>query len=355
MEKKESTFDRKFKLITLFFVVACLIIMCLPYVMVNEEFLKGANFLNSGEIGDTIGGIMGPFIAMIAAFLTFLAFWMQYKANKAQSDQFKKQADDIATERFENKYYDLIKIQRENTNNVNNKGQFHGKLAFSQYFYELRFLYHLIQDTINEEALKKNETENFNSEDKFQLAYMFFYIGVNPNFTENKFLISQLSRICNSQSSISIIMAKIMGVQLRRNLNSGKLVTDGPEMIDVRINDYIPFSGHSSELGVYFRHLFHIIKFVDKTKFKENIKFNYIRTLRAQLSDFEQILLHFHCASMLGESWKAKENDFIKKYRLIKNIPLTIIDFGPNLIDYYSSEIIYWRNKGERFFEFMEE
>ena len=35
---------------------------------------------NSGNIGDTIG-IMNPFVGIFAAVITFVAFWVQYKAN----------------------------------------------------------------------------------------------------------------------------------------------------------------------------------------------------------------------------------------------------------------------------------
>lgn len=55
-----------------------------------------------GLIGDTMGGTMNPFIAISAAILTFLAFWIQYKANEQQKR-------DLQVERFENKFYEMLK------------------------------------------------------------------------------------------------------------------------------------------------------------------------------------------------------------------------------------------------------
>ena len=68
-------------------------------------------FRNTGQIGDTIGGIMGPFVAIAAAILTFLAFWVQFKANE-------QQRKDIARERFENNLFELLHFHQEITNEL---------------------------------------------------------------------------------------------------------------------------------------------------------------------------------------------------------------------------------------------
>ena len=48
------------------------------------------DFTETGQIGDTIGGVMGPFIAMAGVFLTFVAFLMQVRANEIQREQLHK-------------------------------------------------------------------------------------------------------------------------------------------------------------------------------------------------------------------------------------------------------------------------
>ena len=55
----------------------------------------------TGPIGDTFGGTLGPIIAILAAYLTFLAFWIQYRANIQQENYLKQQ-------RFEDTFFRLL-------------------------------------------------------------------------------------------------------------------------------------------------------------------------------------------------------------------------------------------------------
>ena len=80
----------------------------MPWALAKHSWI---DFSKTGEIGDTIGGIMGPFVALAAAGLTFIAFWVQYKANI-------QQRHDIANERFESNLFEMIHIQQEITNGL---------------------------------------------------------------------------------------------------------------------------------------------------------------------------------------------------------------------------------------------
>ncbi|MCC7521994.1 MAG: hypothetical protein IT220_10205 [Flavobacteriaceae bacterium] len=59
-----------------------------PLIFTSSTSFKSFDFTETGEIGDTIGGILNPFIALAGIFLTFLAFYMQIKANQIQIYQF---------------------------------------------------------------------------------------------------------------------------------------------------------------------------------------------------------------------------------------------------------------------------
>lgn len=108
MIMKDSTFDKGFWKSFGWFLLIAALICSLPWVLAKHSWI---DFTNTGEIGDTIGGIMGPFIAISAAGLTFIAFWVQYKANI-------QQRHDILTERFEKKIFEMLHIQQEITNNL---------------------------------------------------------------------------------------------------------------------------------------------------------------------------------------------------------------------------------------------
>ena len=66
--------------ITILFALASPIIFTLP------SYFESINFMKTGQIGDTIGGIINPFIALAGVLLTFVAFYMQFKANQLQID-----------------------------------------------------------------------------------------------------------------------------------------------------------------------------------------------------------------------------------------------------------------------------
>lgn len=59
-----------------------------PAIFVNSAILPKLDFSETGQVGDTIGGIMNPFIALVGILLTFLAFYMQIKANQIQKQLF---------------------------------------------------------------------------------------------------------------------------------------------------------------------------------------------------------------------------------------------------------------------------
>lgn len=59
-----------------------------PALFVSKAFTPKLDFSQTGPIGDTLGGIMNPFIALVGILLTFLAFYMQIKANQIQKQLF---------------------------------------------------------------------------------------------------------------------------------------------------------------------------------------------------------------------------------------------------------------------------
>lgn len=59
-----------------------------PLIFTLPASSDSFDFTKTGPIGDTIGGILNPFIALAGVLLTFLAFYMQIKANQIQITQF---------------------------------------------------------------------------------------------------------------------------------------------------------------------------------------------------------------------------------------------------------------------------
>jgi hypothetical protein len=86
--------------------------------------------------------------------------------------------------------------------------------------------------------------------------------------------------------------------------------------------NYKPFSGHASRLGHYFRHLYLTVKSVANstivTEYEERMR--YLRILRAQLSNHEQILLFYNWLSEYGAPWENDTHAFFTEYCMIHNL-----------------------------------
>jgi len=61
-----------------------LLVVISPILLTLPNFWKYLDFSETGQIGDTIGGITAPFINLLGAVLVYLSFNEQLKANKIQ-------------------------------------------------------------------------------------------------------------------------------------------------------------------------------------------------------------------------------------------------------------------------------
>ena len=68
-----------------------ILMLFLPWLLTREFGI--ISFLNTGPIGDTIGGITAPISGLLGAYLVFLALKAQVKANEKIQDQIKSQED----------------------------------------------------------------------------------------------------------------------------------------------------------------------------------------------------------------------------------------------------------------------
>lgn len=66
------------------------------------------DFSNTGQIGDTIGGITAPIINLLGAFLVYISFNAQIKANEIQSKALEDEKKDRHRESMFNKQYEQL-------------------------------------------------------------------------------------------------------------------------------------------------------------------------------------------------------------------------------------------------------
>jgi hypothetical protein len=76
------------------------------------------------------------------------------------------------------------------------------------------------------------------------------------------------------------------------------------------------YSEHQADIGHYFRSIYNLVKFVDRSKFED--KRVYSNLIRAQLSSYEVALLFYNCLSELGSE---KFKPLVERYAMLKHLP----------------------------------
>lgn len=239
--------------------------------------------LTPNEIGDSIGGVLNPLIGLIASILTFLAFYMQKRANDDIQAQFKVQ-------QFEGQFYEMLRLHKENVNEIEiNIGDsvVKGRATFKYAVDEIEQLLQRIQPTY---PVSNGGAPNpFLSDDeifptKFYVAYNVFFWG-SMNFGQFQ-IGNSIVGFANTQS----------------------------------INNSIQWHSY---LGHYYRHLFSMVKFVVNSKSVKSYKdkMRYLKILRAQLSNYEQIMLFYNwLCDEYGGTWENEKNHFFTEYKMIHNL-----------------------------------
>lgn len=308
---------------------------------------------------------MGPFVAILAALLTFVAFWVQYEANI-------KQREDIATERMEAKYYKMLDIYTEMTKSLTVHG-IRGKEAFAELVGEFTYTYYtldfIFSAVISKPDYLKNKSDAlrtvvdyFNSETKKKDAFL-------TNLAYNLFFYGKHYTIVDLEhGEITAIGEEIKRIAFSHNYQNGtKPYSDYVKSEDFRVKglmssyNSVLYEGHSDILGHYFRHLFQMVKYVASMNddlVDETGKYAYVKLLRSQMSDYEQILLYFNSLSGQGRAWNTKHGErfpedagYISRFRMIKNIPPNFPMFGILPYDVYKEDEVKWNKLGKSFYE----
>lgn len=295
----------------------------------------------TGVIGDTIGGIVNPFIALAGVIVTGLAFYMQLKANEIQINNFQIelqnqketfekqleiQKEDNRFNQFESQFYEMLRLHKENVNEIEldlynqventvydtSRGGGHllgrrtssieeftniksvrGRDVFIYFANELEFAFKLYKDIIG------TELQFFN----FSIPYKTFFNGATT--------------LSSTDYQRRVIIEKDNFKNLV--LNS----TSNDNFLGITAKARYPiFEGHENKLGHYYRHLYHTVKFValenDFLSYPQKRK--YLRILRAQLSNYEQAMLFYNYLAYAPE-WE-NNNKFLSDYRMIHNLSL---------------------------------
>lgn len=174
------------------------------------------------------------------------------------------------------------------------------------------------------------------SQDKFENTFfnlLNLYTTIVNSFTirDSTFKVMTSGRDCFEQYYKTLNNLIRSNHQNRIDFNITN--TTKKEVIDTYEQFYKDFR---SDLGHYFRTIYHIIKFVDMSDVLN--KQQYISIIRAQLSSYEQIMVFYNC---LHDNGNEKFKPLIEKYTLFKNIDKSLIYNQEHLKEYEESSYKY--------------
>lgn len=348
------------------------------------------DFAVTGQFGDFIGGFLGTIINGAAFYFLYLTLNEQRKSGEKQS--------------FETKLYELIHLHRENVSELrytkNNQTSEARKVfrviveEFMECFHEVKRFSKMYPDVEifqlpYKNALEKIKTNNSckaNIKDLalIDIAFCCIYFGVSKESETilfhkffhryNKQYVSKLKIFLQlkPKKEDSVLYQEwkdFKGKEVDRMRESFEYIynhranpiNDPTCTVLQNLNALKYYGGHQHRLGHYFRHLFQSFKFISLQDFlTDDEKYFYAKTIRAQLSTYEQFILFFNSLSSLGMKWEYTAdisdltkgyniNDFklITRYNLIKNLPgsqyydFTYRKYYPNVHFEYKDDITY--------------
>jgi len=137
--------------------------------LVFTQFPSIIDFTETGQIGDTIGGITAPFVGLVGALLVYYSFKQQMIANQIQVDSIK----DLKSDKMDSHYINVINdLTQKCINSIQNfeietpsRGNnvtISGVPAIEKYF-EIFHWNSMNHITLSYESIKEEELTNLNN------------------------------------------------------------------------------------------------------------------------------------------------------------------------------------------------
>lgn len=284
------------------------------------------------------------------------------KEVKRTNKEFKLQNQTMEVQKFENQYYKMIDLHKQNVNEMiipffdiltgTNSSQKEeltadkipnkilteviGNKGFIDMATEL-------EECVSSSVELLTEYNLYENIEILRFAYKIFFWGVYSDFS-NSATISKTHQdeVKNQIKSKQRGYKRNLLIELKQEINTR----------------YVPFQGHESRLAHYYRHLFQIVKYVVQQEEKGLITYHetrqYLRVLRAQLSNSEQLMLYYNYICGFGENWDRlgdKGYQFLTKYRMIHNLPIGRVKIVEKPRDHFKEYISTIEDKKDTLFE----
>ena len=279
----------------IFTTIGLLIILVFSF---NKQFNDGSGILNTtlaNDFGSFIGGIVGPIFSLSAFLLVYATLTEQQKTFQLQ--------------KFEGRLFELLRYHRENVNLMKMRVPSQKEMTVEGYrvFIEMKKQFEELYKISNEFDIENKIEEKY----KIKLAYSILFYGVGVATLP---ALNETIKDIDSEFSKKVI-AKCRERKAEYNSNTTY------------------HGGNQSRLGHYFRNISQIVQYIDDANFLTiHDKYQYVKMLRTQFTQYELAIFFYNSFSERGKSWT--KNGWIKTYKLIKNIPENFLE-NINPKDYF--------------------
>jgi len=254
--------------------------------------------------GSVVGGISAALLSLVSVLLIIHSIKEQEKTRILQN--------------IEQRFFELLKFVRENSENALSKGKTGRKVfveikkEFNQLFNKIKIWYKV--ENTNGDVFKWKS-------DLINITYLIIFYGLDE--AQYDFLKGHLRNIITNDRVWEDFKNYLLDPMTRTHKTTKEENIEKPKQSP----KYLKYDGYQNILGHYFRHLFQTVKFInDQPIIDYKQKYEYIKILRAQLSTFEQVLFFYNSMSTIGMAWGKSEEitdenyKLITKYNLVKNI-----------------------------------
>jgi hypothetical protein len=255
--------------------ILMIVLVCIVYSV--GMYLTNTLFTKPENIGNSSGVVSALFSALAFAGI-FITILLQRKELDLQKEELKLTRKELTAQKEE------FKTQNETLSHQ----------RFDNTFFQMVSLHHNIVNEIDH-VEKYSKTSYKNS-------------GKNVFMSQSERTTEDAERIHKGRDVFKFCYTR-MAYELKE-------VYDISIMNQIYIKNYQYFQ---NSFGHYFRNLYRIIKFVDQSNFTKDEKYSYNSIIRAQLSDYELLLLYYNC---LTENGFEKFKPLIERYTIFKNLPL---------------------------------
>ena len=251
-----------------------------------------------GQMGDSYG-IFNALFSGLAFLGVLITLYKQSRDNRKHT---------VVEE-----YYQMLDVQQKVLDEINvaqvrkvKQGEpiavAEGRKAFVEFKIQMKYLVKAIKEMSERNGFKLSDI------DIADIAYAVFFYGSSKSW--KPFMMEYLKDYPDTERLVDAIIAR---------LDSEKR--------------FILYRPNQNYLSVYFRNMYNAIKLIDNCGLiSSEEKKDYVKILRAQLSNAELYILFFNIISRFGKKWV--DNDYVTKYQLIQNLPSKYCD-GYNPKDYF--------------------